>query len=175
MVDSWFLLCPNRRFTLTDTSGAPFDFWSNTQGTVTLLFFGYTSCPDECPLHVENIRLGLDKLPASLRAQVQMVFVTTDPDRDTPEVLRAWLDRFDKRFVGLTGSEAEVEAAQREAGVPVAKKSVRNAGAYSVGHANFVLAYTKDNLAHVIYPGGVVQQDWAHDLPQLVNETWSSR
>jgi hypothetical protein len=52
---------------------------------------------------------------------------------------------------------------------------VREGGAYSVGHANFVLAYTRDNLAHVIYPGGVVQQDWAHDLPQPLNETWSSR
>jgi len=166
---------PKPRFTLTDTSGAPFDFWSNTQGVVTLLFFGYTSCPDECPLHVENVRLGLDKLPASARARVQMVFVTTDPDRDTPQQLRAWLDRFDKRFIGLTGSEAEVEAAQREAGVPVARKAVRDGRAYSVGHANFVLAYTRDNLAHVIYPGGVVQQDWAHDLPQLLNETWSSR
>ena len=164
---------PKPRFTLTDTSGAPFDFWSNTQGVVTLLFFGYTSCPDECPLHVENVRLGLDKLPASARTRVQMVFVTTDPDRDTPQQLRAWLDRFDKRFIGLTGSEAEVEAAQREAGVPVARKAVRDGRAYSVGHANFVLAYTRDNLAHVIYPGGVVQQDWAHDLPQLLNETWS--
>ena len=46
---------------------------------------------------------------------------------------------------------------------------------YAVGHANFVIAYTKDNLAHVIYPGGVTRQDWATDLPQLVNETWSSR
>ena len=80
---------PKPRFTLTDTSGAPFDFWSNTQGVVTLLFFGYTSCPDECPLHVENVRLGLGSLLASARARVQMVFATTDPDRDTPQQLRA--------------------------------------------------------------------------------------
>jgi cytochrome oxidase Cu insertion factor (SCO1/SenC/PrrC family) len=49
---------PRPRFTLTDTSGAPFDFWSKTKGVVTLLFFAYTSCPSECPLHVENIKLG---------------------------------------------------------------------------------------------------------------------
>jgi protein SCO1/2 len=167
---------PKPRFTLTDTSGAPFDFWSKTQGYVTLLFFGYTRCPDECPLHIANVAMGLKKMPTGLRDQVKLVFVTTDPARDSPRVMRSWLDHFDKRFIGLTGSEAAIEMAERTAGVPLARKTVR-AGEedYAVGHANFVLAYTKDNLAHVIYPGGVTQQDWIHDLPQLVKEAWSSR
>jgi protein SCO1/2 len=166
---------PKPRFTLTDTSGAPFDFWAKTQGNVALLFFGYTNCPDECPLHMANIKRGLENMPPALRDQVRFVFVTTDPARDTPKLLRAWLDNFDKRFIGLTGSEATVEAAQGATGVPVAKKTSRAGSNYAVNHANFVLAYTKDNLAHVIYPGGVTQQDWAHDLPQLVNETWARR
>ncbi len=59
--------------------------------------------------------------------------------------------------------------------MPPATKTVLADKDYAVAHANFVLAYTKDNLAHVIYPGGVTQQDWAHDLPQLVIEKWSSR
>ena len=166
---------PKPRFTLTDTSGAPFDFWRQTDGYVTLLFFGYTRCPDECPLHVANIAQGLKKLPAGAGDRVKLVFVTTDPARDTPKVLRAWLNQFDKRFIGLTGSQAAIDAVQAAAMVPVATKTARAGDDYAVGHANFVLAYTKDNLAHVIYPGGVTQQDWAHDLPQLVNETWSSR
>ena len=166
---------PKPRFTLTDTFGAPFDFWRETDGYVTLLFFGYTRCPDECPLHVANIAQGLKKLPAGAGDRVKLVFVTTDPARDTPKVLRAWLNQFDKRFIGLTGSQAAIDAVQAAAMVPVATKTARAGDDYAVGHANFVLAYTKDNLAHVIYPGGVTQQDWAHDLPQLVNETWSSR
>jgi len=166
---------PKPRFTLTDTSGVPFDFWAKTQGNVTLLFFGYTNCPDECPLHMANIKRGLEKMAPALREQVKFVFVTTDPARDTPKLLRAWLDNFDKRFIGLTGSEAAVEAAQSATGVPVAKKTARAGSNYAVNHANFVLAYTKDNLAHVIYPGGVTQQDWANDLPQLVDETWARR
>ena len=166
---------PKPRFTLTDTSGAPFDFSRETNGYVTLLFFGYTRCPDECPLHVANIAQGLKKLPADAGDRVKLVFVTTDPARDTPKVLRAWLNQFDKRFIGLTGSQAAIDAVQAAAMVPVATKTARAGNDYAVGHANFVLAYTKDNLAHVIYPGGVTQQDWAHDLPQLVNETWSSR
>jgi protein SCO1/2 len=166
---------PKPRFTLTDTSGAPFDFWSRTQGYVTLLFFGYAGCPDQCPLHMENIAMGLKRLPPGLDDHVKLVFVTTDPVRDTPNVLRSWLDRFDRRFVGLTGSETAIERAQTAAGVPPARKAMRAGQDYGIGHANFVLAYTKDNLAHLIYPGGVTRQDWAHDLPQLIKETWSSR
>jgi protein SCO1/2 len=166
---------PKPRFTLTDTSGAPFDFWEKTQGYVTLLFFGYARCPGQCPLHMQNVAMGLKKVPAGFGDRVKLVFVTTDPARDSPKVLRSWLDHFDKRFIGLTGSEAAIEAAQRAAGVPPASKTVRDVEDYAVDHANFVLAYTKDNLAHLIYPGGVTQQDWAHDLPQLVKEAWPSR
>ena len=163
---------PKPKFTLTDTTGAPFDFWARTQGTVTLLFFGYTTCPDECPLHMANVAMSLKKLPKELQDQVRLVFVTTDPARDEPRVLRAWLDRFDPRFIGLTGTESAIEAAQRAAGLPVATKTARAGGSYAMGHANVVLAYTKDNFAHLMYPGGVTRQDWLHDLPQLVAETW---
>jgi protein SCO1/2 len=163
---------PKPRFTLTDTAGAPFDFWAKTQGYVTLLFFGYTRCPDECPLHMANVATGLQTLPMEVRAQVKLVFVTTDPVRDEPHVLRVWLDRFDKRFIGLTGSDAAIEAAERAAGLPAARKTARAGDDYAVGHANVVLTYSKDNLAHLMYPGGVTRQDWAHDLPRLVNEAW---
>ena len=129
---------PKPRFTLTDTSGARFDFWSETQGYVTLLFFGYARCPDQCPIHMANVAIGLNKMPTGLGEQVKLVFVTTDPARDSPKVLRAWLNQFDKRFIGLTGSEAAIEAAQRAAGVPPASKTVRGSGDYGVGHANFV-------------------------------------
>ena len=164
---------PKPRFVLTDTSGAPFDFWNRTQGSVTLLFFGYTDCPDQCPLHMAKIGVALKKLPTGMADQVKLVFVTTDPTRDTPAVLRRWLDNFDKRFVGLTGTEAALNAVQNAAGVPPAWKVEPRNGNYAIAHANFVVAYTKDNLAHVIYPGGVSQDDWVHDLTLLTNETWS--
>jgi protein SCO1/2 len=166
---------PKPRFTLTDTAGALFDFWEKTQGNVTLLFFGYTRCPDQCPLHMANIAVGLKNMPKDLSDQVKVVFITTDPARDGPNALRAWLDRFDERFIGLTGSEAAIEAIQRAVGVPSASKTSLAAGDYAVAHASFVVAYTKDNLGHLIYPSGVTQRDWAHDLPLLVNEAWSSR
>ena len=166
---------PKPIFTLTDTSGASFDLRARTKGYVTLLFFGYTYCPDMCPLQMSTIANALRAIPAGVADHFKVVFVTTDPNRDTPQVLRSWLDHFDKRFIGLTGSEAAVVAAQIAANVPPAKKSaVRPDGSYEVGHSAFVLVYTKDNLAHIIYPVGVKQEDWVHDLPYLAKETWTS-
>ncbi len=166
---------PKPKFTLTDTFGAAYDLWSNTNGYVTLLFFGYTYCPDECPLHMLNIASALEKVPTGLAEQIKVVFVTTDPARDSSQVLRSWLDNFDRRFIGLTGSQAAIEAAQRAARLPPATKAMLANGNYAIAHAAFVFAYSKDNLAHLIYPSGITEEDWAHDLAYLVNEDWSSR
>jgi protein SCO1 len=167
---------PKPKFTLTDTSGAPFDFASKTQGYTTLLYFGYTHCPDMCPLEMATIAQAFRKIPQGTADRFKVVFVTTDPERDSPQVLRAWLDHFDKRFIGLTGSQAAIDAAQISANLTPAKKSaVRADGNYEVGHSTFVFAYTKDNLAHLVYPAGVKEDDWAHDLPYLAIETWTNR
>jgi len=82
---------------------------------------------------------------------------------------------YDRRFIGLTGTERAIEAVERAAGVPPATRTGPANANYGVAHANFVLAYTKDNLAHVIYPGGISKDDWAHDLPMLIRETWMRR
>jgi protein SCO1/2 len=166
---------PKPGFVLTDTSGAPFDFSRRTEGYVTLLFFGYTYCPDECPMHMANLGAALKKMPAGIADRVKLVFVTTDPARDSPAVLRRWLDLFDRRFIGLTGTEPNIDAVQRATGVPLAAKTRTANGHYAVAHANFVLAYSQDNLAHVIYPGGVSKDDWVHDLPLLIKQIWPRR
>jgi cytochrome oxidase Cu insertion factor (SCO1/SenC/PrrC family) len=104
---------PKPNVVLTDTAGARFDLRSKTQGHVTLLFFGYTHCPDICPVHMAYLASALKKLPASSAEQFRVVFVTTDPTRDTPKALRAWLDHFDKHFIGLTGSERVLQRSRR--------------------------------------------------------------
>ena len=94
-----------------------------------------------------TIAAALKLIPASVAKQIEVVFVTTDPDRDTRQILRSWLDHFDKRFIGLTGTQAAVDAAQRAAAIPVAQKASLNNQDYQVAHVSFVIAYTKDNLA----------------------------
>ena len=165
---------PKPRFILTDTSGAAFDFHAKTEGFVTLLFFGYTHCPDICPLQMHTIADALRKLPTGSAAHFKVVFVTTDVAQDTPKSLRAYLDRFNKSFIGLTGTEEAIQAALVAANLPPATKgAVQSNGEYEVGHSAFVLAYTKDNLAHLVYPAGMTSEDWVHDLPLLVSETWT--
>ena len=145
-------------FTLTDVNGQPFDFRAGTDGYLTLLFFGYTHCPDVCPLHMANLAAVLDALPGDVRVNTKVVFATTDPARDTPAVLKKWLGNFDPTFIGLTGTADEMAAAQRAAGIPVSVAEPPKAdGSYLVGHAAQVIAYTRDGLAHVVYPFGTRQ------------------
>lgn len=164
-------------FTLTAASGPAYDFRRETEGQVTLLFFGYTHCPDVCPVHMANLAAVLEKAPPDVASRVTVVFVSTDPERDTGERLRSWLAGFDPRFVGLRGPLAEVNAIQRAIGLaPAVKQEPADGGAqYLVGHAAQVIAYTADNRAHVVYSFGTRQTDWAHDLPILVRADWSNR
>jgi len=160
---------PKPDFTLTDTSGHPFDLDTQTAGYVTLLYFGYTHCPDICPTHMANIAIGLEHVPAAVRSHIKVVFVTTDPKRDTRQVLRSWLDAFSPTFIGLTGTDAQIDAAEASVGMPPAEVEPLGNGNYSVDHAAWVIAFTPDNLAHFIYPSGLdTGQVWTHDLPRLV-------
>lgn len=166
---------PKPEFTLTSMAGEPYAFHEETEGYVTLVFFGYTYCPDICPVHMANIAAVKRKLEPEVANQIKVVFVTTDPERDTPERLREWLGNFDSSFVGLYGSLEEVNAIQAAIGLPPARieesaDSTRFPDGYGVAHAAAVVAYTTDNQAHVQYAFGTRQEDWAHDLPRLVKE-----
>jgi protein SCO1/2 len=160
---------PKPEFVLTDTHGQPFDFRTETEDRLTLLYFGYTFCPDICPVQLAQLAAVMDRLPDVERNSV-VVFVTVDPERDTPEVIRSFLDKFDTKFVGLTGTVEQVEAAQRAAGVPVAVK-IGDGADYSMGHAGQVIAYAPDGLAYTEYPYGTRQTQWVHDLPLIMDKS----
>lgn len=178
---------PRPEFTLTDTDGRPYDFAAETQGQLTLLFFGYTHCPDVCPGHL-SILSGAMEMPGV--PQPKVVFVTTDPARDTPQVVRRWLDQFSTEAVGLVGSQAEVDAAQAAVGRAPARQTGpvptlpgqpdahehapgtaphRHDGplGYGVGHPDVIFAFDTDDRMPVRYPGGTRPSDLAADLPLL--------
>jgi protein SCO1 len=156
------------QFVLPDAAGRPFDFARETDGKVALLFFGYTHCPDVCPLHMANIAAVLRKLSWSERQAVRVVFVTTDPARDTPARLASWLGDFDPAFVGLHGPLDDVNAMQVSLGLAPAVRGGATSDGYLVGHAAQVIAFGRDNVARLVYPFGTRQEDWAHDLPRLI-------
>ncbi len=159
---------PRPDFSLIDTEGVGFDFHARTEGYATLLFFGYTHCPDVCPIHMANIAAALGQVGWQTRRRVKVVFVTTDPDRDTPDRIREWLDRFDPAFVGLRGTVEEVAAIQDQLNLPPSVIPSEPATGYEVGHAAQVLAFSPSGMARVAYPFGTRQADWVHDLPILV-------
>jgi protein SCO1/2 len=163
---------PKPDLTLTTTAGKPFDLRRETKGMLTLVFFGYTNCPDVCPVHAANISKVLKTLPNDVSSRVRFIFITTDPERDTPEVLGKWLQAFDPAFIGLTGTREQIVAAQQMSQVMPAIREVPDStkpAEYFVGHAGQVIAFTSDDLAHIVYPFGVRQLDWANDIPILVN------
>ncbi len=161
---------PRPDFTLTDTAGQPYDFAAETGGQLTLLFFGYTSCPDVCPIHMATLSAALEQpgMPDPV-----VVFVTTDPVRDSPDRLRSWLDNFGADFVGLTGTPEQIAAAEDAAGVArsIVPASDTGGGDYEVGHAAQIIAYTPDDRSHLQYPFGVRRQDWEADLPRML-DSW---
>lgn len=160
---------PRPDFTLTTTAGEPFEFAKATSGTLTMLFFGYTNCPDVCPVHMANLAQIRKSLAPSVNQQLRVVFVTTDPERDTPEVLRQWLDAIGGDIIGLTGTPEEIRLAQEAARVQPAYKEGEGAD-YSVGHMAWVIAITPDNQTRLMYPFGTRQEDWGHDIPLLISQ-----
>lgn len=157
---------PKPDFTLTDTSGEPYRFAAETEGRLTLLYFGYTECPDICPVHLAQIAETFN-VASDVAKDTTVVFVSIDPERDSLDDIRIFLDRFDDRFVGLTGTEEELEAAQVAAGVPVAFKEGDGPN-YTMGHAGQVLAWAPDGMMYSQYPFGTRQSTWVNDLSILV-------
>ena len=147
---------------LTDTAGKPYRFGAVTAGKPTLLYFGYTHCPDVCPTTLADITQALQRVPAAVRSATQVVFVTTDVKRDTPAVLASYLSKFDpglpNRFVGLTGRQSAIDAAQVAAHVTLASDDGQT-------HAAEVLLYGSDDYARVAFLQSDNEADQiAHDL-----------
>jgi protein SCO1 len=156
-------------FTLMDTSGRPYSLAQATRGKLTYLFFGYTHCPDACPATMSYVKYALSRQPASIRKQVAVVFVTVDPARDKPKVLRNWLNHYGKSFVGLTGSLRQIGDVEHLAGVPTAiLQKKRGVARYEVEHSSVLFVYSPDDRSHVVYATGFKPQDYAHDLPILL-------
>jgi protein SCO1 len=154
-------------FSLTDTSGAAFDFAERTADGPTLLFFGYTNCPDICPATMANVMIALGQVEPEVAAATSVVFVTTDPARDTPEVLGTYLDRFDSAlpipFIGLTGDQEQIDQAQLAAGVPQAEDGGQT-------HSALLLLYGTDGEADVAFDAETAASVIAHDLALVAAE-----
>ena len=154
--------------TLTDDAGKSFNIRAMTKGTVTLLFFGYTHCPNECPLTMANTAAALRMMPAAEAAKVKVLFVSVDPGRDTLARLHSWLGNFYPSFTGLRAPLSAVESLERQVGLPIGQTFKDSAGEAQLDHATEMFAYSTNNVATLAFFPSTPPADMAHDLKLLV-------
>ncbi|WP_236241990.1 SCO family protein [Streptomyces sp. CC228A] len=155
---------------LTDTTGKQFDLRERTKGKPTLVYFGYTHCPDVCPLTMSNIATAMKELPQVDRDKLQVVFVTTDPERDTPAELAKWLPAAgDPSFIGLSGDFATIQAGARKMGIGIDPPTKDKEGKVVSMHGAQVIAFSpKTDQGYVLYGEDTSVQEYAADLPKLI-------
>ena len=150
---------------LATVDGDPWTFSDVADDRLTLLFFGYTSCPDVCPMTMAEIDLALERAGETAE-DYDVVMVSTDPARDTDEQLRSWLDRFDPDYQGVRGDmDATIEAAA-DYGIPIEAPEETD-GDYLVSHGGRVVVLLPDGEAAGMFDEGVDADQIAELLPTL--------
>lgn len=153
---------------LTDTDGRRVDLRDVVRDKpLTLMYFGYTHCPDVCPTTMVDLATALRKLDPELRRRIGVAFVTTDPWRDTPARLKQWLSAFDPSFLGFTGRYADIRRAAKASAVGMIEPK-RTSGNYEVSHSAWIPVFERDGRARVTFSSGTLPEDYAADLPTLL-------
>lgn len=164
---------------LIDTSSQPFVLGSDLDRKVNLVFFGYTNCPDICSAVMGTLASSMKKLDDKVRDQVQVVFVSTDPQRDTPEVLQDYLDRFNSDFIGLTTDKVDPKTKKKDVteivdigmtyGIAIDKNPQLVTGGYDIIHQDQISGVNTSGEVETVWNRDVTQTELAHDLEKLVN------
>jgi protein SCO1/2 len=160
---------PVGNFTLTGHNGDPIAL-SDFRGKLVLIYFGYASCPDVCPMTMLQLAKARASLPERFQGDVQVLLVTVDPERDTPELLANYLGHFDKTFLGLTGTQDEIAAAAAPLGIFSEQRTVDGSETYFMDHTATVAVIDRQGRLRLVWPFGVPSEDIASDLGYLVRE-----
>jgi protein SCO1/2 len=152
--------------TLSDDDGAPYSL-AKDPAPLKVVFFGYTNCPDICQAVMSTIASAVTRLDADQRKQVRVVFVTTDPARDTGPALRSYLARFDPDFTGVTGDLQQIIALGDPLKVYVDKGQKLPSGGYEVDHSTYVFGVTGDR-AQTVWTQGTSPAAMAADIIKLL-------
>jgi protein SCO1/2 len=151
---------------LVDDDGDRFRLPADLDAPVQAYFFGYTNCPDICSLIMSDLALAVARLPADLADKVEVVLVTSDPARDDPAALRAYLERFNPDFTGLTGDLDAITTLADAMGVALEEGKQLPGGGYEVGHGAQVVGYVGDRGV-LVWTEGTSVEDLSSDLASL--------
>ncbi len=160
---------------LTATDGSAYSLSQGPDAALTLVFFGYTQCPDICQVVMADITSALARLDAPTREQVAMLFITSDPARDDPATLREYLDRFDPSFEGLTGPLARIVRVGERLGVAIEKGPRLPSGGYEVAHGTQIVGVEADGRAPIVWTQGTSAEQLAHDIVRLLDAGGDTR
>jgi protein SCO1/2 len=155
---------------LTDTDGQAYSLVDDTDKPLTMVFFGYTHCPDICGAVMSSLASAMTRLDDTDRDQVDVVFVTTDPARDDESRLRQYLDGFDPTFVGLTGAIDTISQVAMPLGVGVEKGQKLPSGGYDVTHGSTITGIDGDHEGTVYWSEDTSSAQFAADIHTLLNE-----
>jgi protein SCO1/2 len=153
---------------LTDTDGQPFSLTKNTTDPLTLVFFGYSHCPDICQTVMSNLASAMTRLDPQDRDRVQVVFVTTDPARDTQSALKTYLAHFDPAFVGLTGDIRTIVSVAKPLGVGITQGQRLPTGGYDITHGTTITGIDGADQGYVYWNETTSSADFASDIHTLL-------
>lgn len=151
---------------LDDTEGAPYSL-AAADAPLKLVFFGYTNCPDVCQVVMSTIASAVARLDEAQRDDVEVVFVTTDPARDSGPALRTYLDHLDPDFLGLTGELGRIIDLAKPMKVFIAEGKRLPSGGYEVDHSTYVFGVTGDQ-ARIVWTQGTSPAEMAADIIELL-------
>jgi protein SCO1 len=156
-------------FKLTDHNGKPRTL-ADFRGKVVVMFFGYTQCPDVCPTTLSDLAATLQKLGADGN-RVQVLFVTIDPERDTPELLSHYVPAFNPTFLGLYGDAAATAATAREFKILYQKQPGSTPGSYSMDHSAGTFIFDPQGRLRLFVSHGQGPDVLVHDIRELLRAT----
>ena len=156
---------------LLDESSSPYSLVDDTDKDLTLVFFGYTHCPDICGIVMSTLASAMTRLSEDERDDVDVVFVTTDPARDTPQVSADYATNFDPGFIGLSGDLARIIEVAKPLGIAVEKGDRLPSGGYEVTHGTQVIAIDADDEGVAFWRQDVSSAQLAADVQHLLSET----